>query len=218
MSSSRIKYLGAGSAILGGVIWLLLWIHFSLTHGFTYNMKGLLFGLTWIDSDKLAVIPMLLFMLGLVSLRAWQRESTSRLGTAGYIIALVCSPLVIIGQAKSHGQVCNVFEARRADCRGCRWQKQCCGENGGPRRVSRVVESPAMKQYLKRMKQTEIKTLYKKRSEIAEFPHLWAKGVKKWRRFSVRGAVKAGMEAFWVALAYNVTQWMRIGAERLASA
>lgn len=126
--------------------------------------------------------------------------------------------LVIIGQERSHGQVCNVFEARRADCGRCRWKKQCCGSNGGPRRVSRVVESPAMKQYLSRMKRSAIKVLYKKRSEIAEFPHLWAKGVKKWRRFSVRGAVKAGMEAIWVALAYNVTQWIRIGAERLASA
>ena len=100
MSSSRIKYLGAVSAILGGAIWLLLWIHFLLTHGLTRdNEKRLLFGLTWIDSDKLAVIPMLLFMLFLVSLRAWQKESTSRLGTVGYVIALVCSPLVIIGQA-----------------------------------------------------------------------------------------------------------------------
>jgi len=100
MSSSRIKYLGAVSAILGGVIWLLLWIHFLLTHGLTQdNEKRLLFGLTWIDSNKLAVIPLLLFMLFLVSLRAWQRESTSRLGTAEYVIALVCFPLVIIGQA-----------------------------------------------------------------------------------------------------------------------
>jgi hypothetical protein len=26
----------------------------------------------------------------------------------------------------------------------------------------------------------------------------------------VRGVVKAGMEAIWVALAYNVAQWMRL--------
>ena len=60
------------------------------------------------------------------------------------------------------------------------------------------------------MKQPEVKQLYARRSEVAEFPHLWAKAVKKWRRFSVRGVVKAGMEAMWVALAYNLTQWMRL--------
>jgi len=67
-----------------------------------------------------------------------------------------------------------------------------------------------MKQYLERMQRPEVKQLYRKRCEIAEFPHLWAKGVKKWRRFSVRGLVKAGIEALWVAMAYNVSQWLRI--------
>ena len=76
--------------------------------------------------------------------------------------------------------------------------------------VGRVVETKAMREYLARMKQRAVKALYKKRCEIAEFPHLWVKGVKQLRRFSVRGVVKAGMEALWVALAYNVTQWIRI--------
>ena len=118
--------------------------------------------------------------------------------------------LVIIGQKTHHGVLNNVFEAKPSDCRGCSCRKQCCGKSGGPRRVTRVVESPAMKEYLARMKRPETKQLYKKRCEIAEFPHLWAKAMKKWRRFSVRGVVKAGMEAMWVALAYNVTQWIRI--------
>jgi hypothetical protein len=39
---------------------------------------------------------------------------------------------------------------------------------------------------------------------------MWIKAVKKWRRFSVRGLVKAGIEAVWVALAYNMAQWMRL--------
>ena len=83
--------------------------------------------------------------------------------------------------------------------------------------MERVVESPAMRRYMARMRRPEVKQLYKKRSEIAEFPHLWAKAVKGWRRFSVRGLVKAGMEAIWVALAYNVTQWMRVRAEPAAA-
>lgn len=100
MASFRIKSLSALAAIVGSVIWLLLWIHFLFTHGTTdFDMQGLSFGLTWLDSDKFVVVPLLLFMLGLVSLRAWQSESTSRLGTTGYLIALVCSSTAILGQA-----------------------------------------------------------------------------------------------------------------------
>jgi transposase len=118
--------------------------------------------------------------------------------------------LVVIGQERQHGVLRNVFEAKPAECRHCPWKKQCCGKSRAPRRITRVVESVAMKEHLARMKRPAVKALYGKRCEIAEFPHLWAKGVKKWRRFSVRGVVKAGMEALWVAFAYNVTQWIRI--------
>jgi hypothetical protein len=126
--------------------------------------------------------------------------------------------LVVIGQETHHGVARNVFEANHRDCRRCKYKKQCCGRSEGPRRITRVVESAAMKEYLARMKRPEVKALYGKRCEIAEFPHLWAKGVKKWRRFSVRGVMKAGLEAIWVALAYNVTQWIRIEAAKPATA
>jgi transposase len=125
--------------------------------------------------------------------------------------------LVVIGQKKHHGQLRDIFEAQAADCACCRFRQRCCGTNERPRRIEKVVESAAVKEYLGRMKRPEVQQLYRKRSEIAEFPHLWAKAVKKWRRFSVRGVVKAGMEALWVALAYNVSQWMRIQAEATAS-
>ena len=69
-----------------------------------------------------------------------------------------------------------------------------------------------MRMFLARMKKRSVRQMYRIRSEIAEFPHLWFKGVKKWRRFSVRGVLKAGMEALWVALAYNMAQWIRIRA------
>lgn len=126
--------------------------------------------------------------------------------------------LVLIEQRILHGVLCNVFQARRSDCRRCRFQKECCGKRGAPRQIRRPVETPAMKQYLARMKQPEVRQLYRKRSEIAEFPHLWAKAVKGWRRFSVRGMAKAGMEAMWVALAYNVAQWMRLKQSEAAVA
>ena len=76
--------------------------------------------------------------------------------------------------------------------------------------MERVVESAEMKRYLARMKKKETKELYKKRCEVAEYPHLWMKALRGIRRFSVRGLVKAEMEAMWMALAYNVTQWVRV--------
>jgi len=118
--------------------------------------------------------------------------------------------LVVIQQKTHHGVLKNVFAARKSDCRRCPWRRPCCGDSGGPRRMERVVESPAMQRYLARMQQPEVRQLYRRRSEIAEFPHLWAKGVKNWRRFSVRGLLKAGMEAAWVALSYNIAQWIRL--------
>jgi hypothetical protein len=118
--------------------------------------------------------------------------------------------LVVIQQKTYHGVLNNVFQAQEADCRRCRFRRKCCGKRGAPRQIRRPVETAAMKQYFTRMKKPEVRELYGKRSEIAEFPHMWAKAVKKWRRFSVRGLAKAGMEAMWVALSYNAAQWMRL--------
>jgi hypothetical protein len=126
---------------------------------------------------------------------------------------LICpagKALVVIQQKIHHGVLKDVFQARETDCGNCCRRKDCCGERKGPRRIERPVESLAMKRYLARMKRPETRALYRKRSEIAEFPHLWVKGVKRWRRFSVRGLVKAGIEALWVALSYNMSQWMRL--------
>ena len=124
--------------------------------------------------------------------------------------------MVVIEERMHHGLRRRMFAARASDCGGCRYRRQCCPASGA-RRVERVVESAAMRQYLARMQRPEVKQLYKKRSEIAEFPHLWAKAVKGWRRFSVRGLVKAGMEAIWVALAYNLSQWMRVRPQATAA-
>lgn len=118
--------------------------------------------------------------------------------------------LVVIEERIHHGLPKKVYQARASDCRRCRFRKQCCGKSGESRRIERVVESPAMKRYLARMKRPEIRQLYRKRSEIAEFPHMWFKGVTGWKRFSVRGVIKTGIEALWIALSYNVAQWIRL--------
>lgn len=122
--------------------------------------------------------------------------------------------LYVIHQKKHHGIVKQIFEAEARDCVRCRWQKQCCGKRNGPRRIERPVETVAMREYLSRMKRRATKAIYKKRAEVAEFPNMWMKAMRGWRRFSVRGVIKAGMEAMWVAIAYNVEQWLRIRASR----
>jgi transposase len=120
--------------------------------------------------------------------------------------------LVVIQQKRHHGVSKQVFEASAIDCRACAFRRPCCGNREGPRRIERVIESEAMRTYLVRMKRRAVQLLYRKRSEIAEFPNMWMKSVKKWRRFSVRGLVKADAEALWVALSYNMSQWIRIRA------
>lgn len=126
---------------------------------------------------------------------------------------LICPagiPLVVIQQKVHHGVRKDVFEASAAACASCPMRSPCCGPRPGPRRIERTVESDAMRTYLERMQWPQTQNLYKKRSEFAEFPHMWMKAVARFRRFSVRGVVKAGIEALWVALAYNISQWMRL--------
>ena len=74
--------------------------------------------------------------------------------------------------------------------------------------MERVQESEAMRKYLSRMAEPATQQLYKKRKEVAEFPHLWNKAVLGLRRFTVRGPTKAKLEAMWIAISYNISRWM----------
>jgi hypothetical protein len=116
--------------------------------------------------------------------------------------------LTFAGVRILHGLPHRVYEAGIDDCAGCLQKPQCC-----PRRPARMVrlvqESPAMQNYLQRMQQPAMQELYQKRATVAEFPNLWIKHLRKWRRFSVRGKVKACREALWRALSYNAEQWIR---------
>lgn len=117
-----------------------------------------------------------------------------------------------------HGLKRQLFEAEAAECASCPAQSRCCGKKGGARRVLKVCESEAMQQYQARMGNPSTQALYKRRKEIAEFPHLWIKGILGLRRFSVRGLLKVGMEAIWMGLAYNVQQWIRLRAPQTQAA
>lgn len=116
--------------------------------------------------------------------------------------------LVQIGEKVHHGQTRVIYAAEESDCAQCEWRAGCCGKRGQARRVERVKESEAMKKYLQRMEEPATQELYKKRKEVAEFPHLWRKGVVGLRRFMVRGPTKAKLEATWIAISYNIARWM----------
>ena len=118
--------------------------------------------------------------------------------------------LQIVGEGKHHGQLRTIFEAQAGECGICAVRDACCGTRPGPRRVARVRETAAMQSYLHRMSQPDTQQLYKKRSEVAEFPNLWIKSYWRLRRFSLRGKIKVAKEAIWAALAYNIQQWIRL--------
>lgn len=117
--------------------------------------------------------------------------------------------LEMVRKRTLHGLPVLVYQAKVSDCQGCEHKSQCCPRRES-RQVRRVAESPAMLQYLERMKRDEIQELYKQRKKVAEFPHLWMKAMRRWDRFQVRGKAKALKEAIWRAVSYNVEQWTRV--------
>jgi hypothetical protein len=75
--------------------------------------------------------------------------------------------------------------------------------------VVRSEEHPDIVSFKERMETSEAKETYKQRGRLMEFVNVWIKGKMKFRRFHVRGKFKVGMEMTWVAIAYNLGQWMR---------
>jgi transposase len=102
-----------------------------------------------------------------------------------------------------------VYQAARQDCEECVNRARCCPQSGA-RIVKIRKENPAVNAYQERMRTEAAKAIYRKRGPVAEFPHAWIKDKIGLRKFHVRGLVKAGIEALWVALTYDVQQWMRL--------
>jgi len=60
--------------------------------------------------------------------------------------------------------------------------------------------------------QTEAyRQLYRKRSEVAEFPNAWLKEKLRLRRFRSRGMAKVAIESLWAVITYNLQQSIRLG-------
>jgi transposase len=114
------------------------------------------------------------------------------------------------------------YRANWAQCGNCPAQPFCCPikQKKKPGRVIiRRVEDDAVLAYRERMETEAAQALYHRRSEVAEFPNLWIKEKIGLRKFCLRGLAKANIETLWVALTYNLQQWIRLRwRPRLAAA
>lgn len=103
------------------------------------------------------------------------------------------------------------YVSNRSDCARCRLQPQCSPK--GQRWVQVKLSNDAVKAYAERMKRIENQKLYKRRGAVAEFPHAWWKDKFGLRQFHLQGKVKVEIEVWWVALTYNIQQWIRLSRQ-----
>lgn len=105
-----------------------------------------------------------------------------------------------------------IYRAAKQDCESCPRRAECCSKSDQHtgRSVSRRVDAPEVTQYKEKMEREEAKTIYGVRSQIAEFPNLWIKEKFRLRQFRTRGLKKAGIEARWAALAYNLLRYLQL--------
>jgi len=104
------------------------------------------------------------------------------------------------------------YRAKGADCMACAFQKQCCPRNAAQGRIVsfRQQEREDIAAFRKKMASEEGQRIYQRRGATAEFPFAWIKERMKLRKFRLFGLRKAGLEALWAVLAYNVMLCIRV--------
>jgi transposase len=102
------------------------------------------------------------------------------------------------------------YRARRADCRSCPFQAQCCPGTKKGRSLVRMEKTAELAAFEAKMQTEEARKIYKERAGVAEFPNAWIKEKMGLRQFHLRGVVKVRLEALWACLTYNICQWIRL--------
>ena len=83
--------------MIGGALWIFLWIAYLLTHGPTMrDFRQTFLSLTWYDFSKFVIFALLLFLLGLLSLRARQAGKSGRLGMFGFAVSVGGFTILIV--------------------------------------------------------------------------------------------------------------------------
>ena len=111
---------------------------------------------------------------------------------------------------ESHGTMCYRYKASEQDCQTCPAKDQCCPRTRHGRSIERRELLPDIAAFRQKMQTDETKAIYKTRSQVAEFPNLWIKAKFGLRQFSVRRIAKVRTESQWVALTYDILQWIRL--------
>ena len=115
-------------------------------------------------------------------------------------------------RVKKRGDSYESYRAKGADCVACEFQKQCCPSKAAKGRIVsfRDQELKLTAEFRAKMASEAGQRIYKRRGATAEFPFAWIKDRMKVRKFRLFGLKKAGMEALWASLAYNVMIWIRV--------
>ena len=123
-------------------------------------------------------------------------------------------------QLANNGVRYQIYRAGAEVCAACAQRPACAPANAKPawlRSVSRAIEPEVVTEFKAKMETEQARQIYRKRSQIAEFPHAWLKTRGGLRQFRCRGRYKVRLEALWAGLSYNLSRWFAIRRENLAS-
>jgi transposase len=110
---------------------------------------------------------------------------------------------------RHRGRIKLKYQAKPSDCAACPFRQQCCPKTRS-RRITRSGDSGKVKAFISKMETSEAKKIYARRGSVAEFVNAWIKEKLGLRQFRLRGLAKVKTECLWVALTYNIQQWVRL--------
>lgn len=95
--AGRARWSGA-TALVGGLVWALLAVGWTLSHGSTQSPRGVtLLGFGALEFTRLLAVPALLWLLSLMSATIWSRPGDGRAARAGSAMALAGAGMVGLG-------------------------------------------------------------------------------------------------------------------------